>query len=261
MIAILRLTFREWVNRKMGLVMMVLTITLPVLLILQSRIHRNASGGFGADTAMKAQTAFEITLNLSAAIWSLISAISASTLFSSFLERGWADLLLTKAQKRWMFLLTRFVATVALYAVSIVGMLSIIALYFVQAGSDVIPPGLWRSVLLLTVSFSAMAATAMLLSLTRSGIALPIIGVLLETLFSGILSQHRSLEAMFNSAITRKVIEVAYWVVPKHTELARMSRSFAEAGSSLNSAPIWTTLAFTVVLIVASLIWIQRKAF
>jgi ABC-type transport system involved in multi-copper enzyme maturation permease subunit len=194
-------------------------------------------------------------------IWSLIAAIAAALLFTSFLERGWAELLLTKAQRRWTFLCTRFAAATAVYTVSVIVMLLILAAYYGRAGWELIPHGMWRSVLLITVSFAALTSTAVLLAFSRSGMALPIFGVFLQLILSSIFAQHEMLKRAIDSDLGRKAIDLAYWVIPKHSELERMANSAIRETPIINTPQLWCTVAYTLATLLVSIAWFQRKSF
>jgi hypothetical protein len=263
-IANFRLTAREWINRRMGLVVCGLTIALPTLLILPNQIHRDPSGVFrgspGITIENQIQIVFDAILRMFS-IWAFVAAISAAFLLCTYLERGWVELLFTKSRRRWTFLITRLATATLIYATSLSIMLLILAAYYGRAGWELIPHGLWRSVLLMTVSFAALAVTAGMLALTRSGVALPILGVFLEIVLSSVFAQHDNFKRVVSSEIGRKSIDVAYWLLPKHAELDRFAESVVHASPAIITIQLWCTLAYTLTLLVVSILWLERKAF
>ena len=253
----------EWLHRKMAVALLALSILMPVAIIATSPLQRGPEGFYigavqrHAPLASAIADVFNTIVRLSTDIWLLLCAFAVVGLLCSYLERGWAELLFTRAQARWKFLVGRWLAGVLTFAATLTILLAVPAGYYARAGWNYVPE-LWRVVLLLTVSFSALAATAAFASMSRSGSTLPVALVFLQLVICSVLSSHDQLKTVIHSVTLQRAIDGLYWALPKHSDLGAAVANIATRPPQLNTAAVWTTLAFTGVVLAMTAYRLER---
>jgi ABC-type transport system involved in multi-copper enzyme maturation permease subunit len=257
----------ETARRKLGVTLLAMSIGLPTFIVLTTPMVLKPDGSYEiyADhrvvphAAQLVASIFGLIARLGSSLWLFLCACAGAGLLSSYLERGWAELLFAKAHPRWHFLFGRYLAVLTLFTVTISIMMAVPALYYGRAGATLIPAGLARTILLLALSFSGLVATMALITVNRAGMALPIIAGFLQISATGAIQDHIAINSFVEWAWLRHVITGLYWILPKHPELRRAAAGIEFGPATLNTLQVWTTLAFTIVVLAGATYRLHRK--
>jgi ABC-type transport system involved in multi-copper enzyme maturation permease subunit len=267
MISVVAQTLYEAMRRRLGVTLLVMSVVLPALIVLTTPMELQPDGTYNVYSndqvvpypAQFVAGIFSLLARLGSSLWIFLCVCVGAGLLSTYLERGWAEVLFAKGQPRWRFLLGRYGAVLLLFAVTMSVIIAIPSAFYGRAGSAILPPGLWKIVALLTLSFSSVAATAAFITVSRAGMALPIIACFLQISIAGALQDHKAINQLIDWAWLRHTITSLYWILPKHPELGRAAASIDFQSVALNTSQVWTSLAFTAVVLGCALYRLHRK--
>lgn len=263
-------TLKESFHRRIALALIVVAFFLLILQVGFTHFERDSKGSlvvrrFQAATTIDAKT-FVISearpeqVSILAGFWVLLSLVAAAPLLTSYMEKGWVELLLSKGTARWKIFAGRYFGAIGLFAGTAILMNVIAVTYFsLRAGVPLQP--YFVSLGLIFVSFLSSVALLALVSTVQPNTALLMIVMFIELVVAETLSGRKHLYGVITARWAQWCLDWLYRILPKHPDLVRMARTYAAAGHVDSWFPLWTSALFFVVLSAWSLWRFQRKAF
>jgi hypothetical protein len=203
----------------------------------------------------------ESDLRATGSLWLLLAIFAAAPLLTATLEKGWLELTFSKGTARWRIFLGRFLAGLTLYSATFaIATLPVALRLWWTTGI-----GTWQvciALLIQTFSFAALLAAAGLVTLPQKGVALPIIASVAIWVLSPSLAMRReTFYRIFSSHAARGIVDWAYRILPKCSELEDLCVSFVQGGTIASWWPLWSTGMFTLAVLGLTLWLLERKSF
>lgn len=194
-------------------------------------------------------------------LWVLSAVFTAATLLASTLEKGWLELVFSKGTPRWRVYLGRFFGGATLYSLTF--LLATFPLAFRlwwQTGVATWP--LAVALAIQTLGFISILSVAALVSLPQKGVALPIMASVALWFFSPLLARRQQYYyPLLSSHLARGLIDWAYRILPKCSELDRLCSSFILDHKIASWWPLWSTGVFAFVVLAVTLWRLEQKSF
>ena len=263
-------TLKESINRRVALALIVVSVFFLVIQVGFTSFERGPGGElmvrrFHAATAANART-FVVTearteqVTLLAGLWVMLSLFAATPLLTSYMEKGWVELLLSKGTPRWQVLAGRYGGAIALFAGTAVIMNVLSVVYFsFRAGVPLRPYLLAVSVVAL--SFISSLSLMALISTAQANAALLVLIVFLETIVSRVLRERKQMYGMITAKWVQWSLDWLYRILPKHEDLNGIARSIAMGRPVDDWFPLWTTALFTLAASAWAFYRFSRKDF
>jgi ABC-type transport system involved in multi-copper enzyme maturation permease subunit len=198
-------------------------------------------------------------LALTGQLWTLLGIFALAPLLSSYLETGMAGLLFPKGLARWQIFLGRVAGALALFILSLVLLDGLPAMYFwLRAG--VSTKQFLIAVVMLVFAFFSLIATMAITTLHSRGPAPAIVLAFLQISLSAVLADRATLLKIYNAKWFAKVLDHAYYILPKNSELTRAAQGYMMTGHIANWMPFWSTALFIVAVFGLSIFQLQRKS-
>ena len=267
MLAAYIFSLRDAFNRRMALVMVGLSIVLAI--VFNFIIHVKFLPGpiifLGPRLFWTAEIAVPSIMTIvleftGGVLWVLLAILAAAPILSSTLEKGWAELTLSKGTSRWQILLGSYLAGVTIYFIAVVVAVTPIALrLWWQTRVSSWP--LAVSILLQTFTVAALLALAAFATLPRLGAVLPILLAMVIFIVSAILAQRERLLYVFmTSSWTHFLFDWMYRILPKTSELSGMASGYIHGGGITSWWPVWSTGVFVVATLSLTAWLLRRKS-
>jgi ABC-type transport system involved in multi-copper enzyme maturation permease subunit len=261
-------TIRETIHRRMALVLIGMAalvaylifhfVTLVPLSTGDSMVFLGRQAIGPASLAIPAVLAQEV--RMTGSLWLFLAIFGSTPLLVSMMEKGWVELTLTKGVSRWQVLLGAYFGGLTLYAATLAMATLPTALWiWAKTGIGVTP--LLVAICLQVFGFAALLALAALTSMTRTGVALPIIVAVVADFFSPVLAaRSRGLFVFITSDWARGLINWIYRILPKNSEIVGASESYLQFHKLGPSWPFWSTGVFVVVTLGLTMWLLHRKS-
>jgi len=211
--------------------------------------------------AIGVPSVLESELRATGSLWLLLALFAATPLLTATLEKGWLELTFSKGTARWRIFLGRYLASLTLYSATFVLATLPVALRLWWTTGI----GTWRmgmALLIQTFSFAALLAVAALVTLPQKGVALPLIGsVAIWVLSPSLALRQETFYRIFSSHVVRGIVDWAYRILPKCSELEDLCVSYIQRGTIASSWPVWSTGVFTLAVLGTTLWALERKSF
>lgn len=266
MITVFLYTLRESLARRMGLALLALCVLVPILYVTTVSFEPSPAGQMISMGRMKvpaeAWVRFEWNghLRMAQNLWTMLALFVAAPLLSSYLEKGWADLLLTKAVPRWRFLIARMAGTVFIFALIIYGMYGTIALYFSQR-TGISAAGFLKALGLAVASFLCIVSLMALVGVFQPNAALlVIVGFLQITVSQLLLSNRKAIAETFDVAWLKPALDALHAVLPRTQEMSDIAADVFTRQPVESWAPLWWSLGLAVAYIGLACYAVHRKA-
>lgn len=262
-------TLREVLYRRMGVVLLVISVLTPSIFIYfwivsferlpngQMIIH---GGRMDIPVATFVQGSLSGMLEFSNIFWMFIGIFAAAPLMTSFLEKGWVDLLLSKGVSRWQILLGRYISGVAVFALAMLLMNGSVALY-AWARTGISP---WRFLAALgitTFSFAVVLALMTLVGVSQPNTALLVMAGFVEVMFSRFLATREMLYAVITRQWIKDSLDWSYRLLPKHAGLQKLAVDCFMNRSIESWYAAWSSGVFLVVMLALACWLLHRKSF
>jgi ABC-type transport system involved in multi-copper enzyme maturation permease subunit len=268
--AVIRDTLRESINRRMGLVLIVFALIVPMILIGMIRVQHTPAGKL--EVAMLsfhtlppeifALSTFGGLLVTANGFWVILGVFATAPLLMSFLEKGRADLVVAKGIPRWQLFLGHYLGTFALFAGTVFVFAVVPALYL-WARTGVSIKQFLIAISISVFTFSTVLAMMSVAAIATSHVALPIILAFVYSLFGPGLAQRKAL--FYQDIITWKwaqwLMDWVYRILPKTSELVSASQKYLNTGVLDSWWPIWSSALFVVGALALSCWLMHRKEF
>jgi ABC-type transport system involved in multi-copper enzyme maturation permease subunit len=268
--AVIRDTLREAVGRKVGLVLLGFSVLVPIILIAMIRIEHIANGttqvvmsGFHSLPAETfALSTFMGLLQVANSIWVVLGVFTLAPILMSYMEKGRADLLISKGTPRWQFLVGRFLGVFVLFASSVF-LMAVVPATYLWARTGVSLRQYLIAVSISVFAFSTLLAVMTLAAVEASHFALPIILAFLYTNFASLLVQRKAIyyQDIITSKLGQWLVDWMYRILPKTTEIAQASSAYLNKGVLDSWWPFWSTALFVAGALALSCWLMHRKSF
>lgn len=259
---------RECFSRRAGLVLLGVAALAATLfcLVVKVRTLPNGATAVSLGTLPVAPSAFAVPSVLvsvsdaSGVLWILLAIFATAPVLTSILEKGWLELLFSKATPRWRILVGRVGGCLTLYAMTFAIATGPLALkLWLKTGVATWP--ILVALLLETLSFAALLGVASLATLTQKGVALPIVGAVAIWFLSPLLAHREQwYYPLVRPGFGRALIDWAYRLLPKVSELQSLSDAFVRDRMISSWWPVWSTATFTIALFALAIVLLQRKS-
>lgn len=275
MLRIIYETIRESLFRRMGLALLLISSIAAGVFLWFVRYQKLSDGsvvvlvgGTTQQAAAYAVSQFNMLLTLTSNLWMFIGIFACAPLLTSFLEKGWAEMLLSKGIARWRVLLGRYLGALIVYTVALVLLDAVPAFYFwLRTG---VKP--WRFLAgagVLLFSFAVTLSLMLLFGISSSNAALPVLIGFLQLFLSSLLGSPVTRKAMLNfftSPLVRSAIEWIYRVLPKNSELNALAQALLrDLPQGIKHVdvwwPVWTSAAFMLGALACAQFFYHRKDF
>lgn len=262
-------TLKESIHRRIALALIVVAL---FLLIVQFGFthfyhapngelmvrHVDARAGIAAKTFVTS-VAMPSQLQLMANVWVLLTLLATTALLTSYMDKGWIELLLSKGTPRWQIFGGRYLGGVAVFLLTAILMNTPIAYFALRAG--VSQKSYWIALLFGFLSFLGGYSLIALASTSQPNSGLLVLVIFLEFIVSSILSQR---DAILKSISTRWIVATIAWayrILPKHEELSQMAARYMMGNPVQSWFPLWSTALFCVVATAWAFWRFERRAF
>lgn len=260
------LTFREALSKKIFLFFFsVSTFVIIVFALLFAFISPESFGdGFvsGTPTSFDNSIANGIKMFIIYPLYAgglFVSIFSVSSFIPSLLEKGNIDLILSKPVSRDQVILGKFFGGIAMvftnlfYAIFFLWLL--IGLKF-----NVWDASFLLSTFTITLAFTTLYSIIILLGIiTRSSMIPMVISYLTFFIFSPILSSRDTIFAFVDNEFISGIFSLLYYLVPQTSELSTINTDLAVGNYVSSIIPIFTSLAYTFLIISLSIFIFRKK--
>ena len=259
-------TLREAVFRRMGLVLLIISLLLPALYVWGFRFETQADGSVMVRSGPRVLPAevfvpYDLKRQLEQAnvLWLVLGIFATAPLLTSYLEKGWAELLLSRGVPRWKMLLARYLGAWLLFCISLLLAYGLPAMYL-WAGTGYRPGRFFLGLALTALNFGAVLAMMAPVGVAQSNPALLIIAGFIQVTVSRVLVDRESVYALLNLRWPRPLMDAAYRILPKTWELGRMASGIVDARPVESWWPFWTTVVFGALMLALAAELLHRKS-
>ncbi|HWQ03247.1 MAG TPA: hypothetical protein VNL38_02100 [Candidatus Nitrosotenuis sp.] len=260
-------TVRESMSRRMGRVLLTLSALSPLFFLWKAQFTTQPDGkilvAIGEGTKIAAanftNTLLDSLATMANGLWMFLGVFAASSLVTSHMEKGWAEMIFSKALTRWQILLARYFGSIVLFAVTLFLLAGVPALYFGARGG--VPVGRYFLTLAIIVfSFSCVLSLMSLTALGQPVAAVPVmIAFLLLTLAPSLVLREELFYKYYNPAWFRFTLDWLYRLLPKITELQRASLNYWRNGEIADWWPFWSSAIFLAACLALAMFALKRK--
>lgn len=268
-LALLRDTFREAAARKVfwGFYGLSTALILFFLFLLKIDIVEGAMATvslFGKASPRSIEVA-KLVRQVHASIASFLytagmalAVFASAGLIASLFEPGRIELLLSKPVSRAHLLLGRYAGNLLVVALNIVYLIGGVWLVFGWK------TGIWNTAFLHAIGttifiFAVLLSGIVLISVLTESAALGTMITFALMILSPILAQHRLAEKLLSSEWSRAVWRGLYYALPKVFDLGKMNMDLVLGRPVDSLAPLWSSAAFVVVMLTASVYAFSKR--
>lgn len=263
-------TLKESIHRRIALALIVVAVLFFGVQIGFTHFSHDARGELvvthgSSSTAIAARTfvttdVFPTSIVLLSNLWVLLTLLAGASLLTSYTEKGWAELLLSKGTPRWQVFGGRYCGAIGLFIITAFVMNVLSAVYFaLRAGVPLGPYFLALSFIL--ISFLGGLSLMVLVSTSQPNAGLLVLVAFLESIVSNLLASREQLTKSIPWKSVVWVIDWMYRILPKHQELSAMATRYNQSHTVSAWFPLWTTAIFIVATTAWSFWRFERKAF
>lgn len=193
-------------------------------------------------------------------LWMLLALFAAAPLLTTYMDKGWAEMIISKGVPRWQIVMGRYLGGVALIAIALFLLVGVPGLYFwLRAGYPVLK--LFGALTLVLLSYGTLLGLMALVATQLSSPVIPIMVAFLELATSGILANRQMLYPILPYKWMEPLFEWSYNIFPKHVELSQLTTIFLRNGEIDSWWPVWSTGMFLLAAISMSCWLFHRKSF
>jgi ABC-type transport system involved in multi-copper enzyme maturation permease subunit len=267
---VIRDTLRESISRRMGLVLISFAVIVPTILIGLIRVQHLANRKLevvmldfhSLPPEIFALSTFMGLLATANGFWVILGVFAVAPLLMGFLEKGRADLVVSKGTPRWQIFLGHYIGTYALY-VGTVFLMAVVPALYLWARTGVSIKQFLIAICISMFTFSTVLAMMSVAAMGSSHVALPIILAFVYSLFAPGLWRREVF--FYQDVITWKwaqwLLDWVYRILPKTPELVAASQKYLNSGVLDSWWPIWSSALFVVGALGLSCWLMHRKSF
>ena len=262
-LALIKDTFRECMGKKILIIYFLIStlgiLTLTFVLNIKftgaqaviGTLFDNGSGGLSLpDLEKKIVFAESMFARALYSIGIFLSIFATADLMPGLMKKGRLDLYLARPLSRPLFLLGKFTGAVAVASVNIIYAM---AGFWLVLG---IKTHVWNvsflySMAVIIFMFAVLYTIMVLISILAKNTAVAIIVIYMMMTLETALGTSKSLFSMISNKLLQHALEILYWILPKHHEVASITQDMA-GGKGIES---WTPLlsSFLTALIVMNI--------
>jgi ABC-type transport system involved in multi-copper enzyme maturation permease subunit len=260
-------TMRESMSRRMGRVLMTLAVLSPLFFLWKLRVTTQPDGkmlaaiGEGPQhgAANFTNTMLDSLASMGNMLWMFLGVFATSSLLTSYLEKGWAEMIFSKGLNRWQVLLARYTGSLALFAVTLFLLAGVPALYI--GWRTGVPVGRYFVTLaIFTFSFACLLSLMSVSALGQPVAAVPVmVAFLVLTLAPSLALREELFYRYYDPPWFRFTIDWIYRLLPKITELQRASLNYWRRGEIAEWWPFWSSGLFLLVMLALAIFLLNRK--
>ncbi|MBN1302316.1 MAG: ABC transporter permease subunit [Melioribacteraceae bacterium] len=262
-------TFREALSRKIfltffgvsSLVLLIFSLIFATVSIEDMLPVVNVNGENQVDNLVSELTIFFKTFIIVPLYGGglFLSIFSVSSFIPNMLEKGNIDLLLSKPVSRSQIIWGKFaggsIMVLLNVAYLVTGIWLLIGLKFSDWGMSLL-----YSIPSITFAFMVLYAMIVLIGiLTRSSILAMMLTYLIFFIFSPLLVAREQIYLLFDSEILEFLIDSVYYILPKTSELGKITVDLVQGRGISDYQPIWTSLLFLILNLSLSIITFSKK--
>jgi ABC-2 type transport system permease protein len=269
--ALVRDTFREAFARKVfwGFYGLSTLMILFFLFIMQIDVVEGATAtvslfgrdmGRNLDVTKVMQNVFGAVSSFLYGFGLFLAVFASGGLTPSLLEPGRIELLLSKPVARWQILLGRYAGILLVVGANIAYL--VLGVWLILS----IKTGLWNPLFLTAIGmnlliFAVMLALVVLIGVLWDSAAVAIMVSVAVMIVSPILAQEKIALRLLSSEWTRQLWTGLYHCLPKIYDLGAMQMNMVRGQAVGSWLPVWTSLAFGVVILGTALWHFERRDF
>ena len=261
-------TLWESLHRRMGLVLLAISVLVPTGLLYLIRFQARDDGTVMAylfsnrvgTAAEFVPSALSGLLQMTVGLWLFMGIFAIAPLLTTYLEKGWADLLLSKGVARWQVLLGRYGGGLALFATTLLILDGAPAIYF-WARTGIAPGRFFLGVAMLGLSFASVLALMALTAMVQASPSILIIVGFMQVIVSSLLAQRESLYALMSAQWVQWLMDWVYRILPKNHELLGLAVNYLRTGTIESWWAVWSSALFVAGALGLSAWLLHRKSF
>ncbi len=188
-----------------------------------------------------------------------LSIFSASSFIPNMLEKGSIDLLISKPVSRAQLILGKFLGGVLIVLINIAYL--IITLWILIGFKfGIWNPDILYSILTITFTFGSLYSLIILVGiLTQSSVLAMMLSYIIFFVLSPVLTARDTISTFLDSKIMEYSMDVLYYIIPKTSELGKLTTEIALGYGIDEYQPIITTFLFLVLVLYISIIIFSKK--
>jgi len=262
-------SLHESMSRRVAMVLVGVALLVAVAFNSIVHLHKSAQGAptiaVGTQPpvapAIAVPAVLESEVRATGAVWLLLAIFAAAPLLTATLEKGWLELTFSKGTARWKIFAGRFLGGLTLYSLTFaLATLPVAARLWWLTRVETWQIGV--ALLIQTFSFAALLSVAALVTLPQKGVALPVIAATaLWVLSPSLAKRQETYYQLFSSHFAREVVDWAYRILPKCSELEDLCVSFIQSDKIASWWPVWSTGLFMISILGLTLWLLRRKSF
>ncbi len=189
-----------------------------------------------------------------------LAVFASAGLISAIFEPGRIELLLSKPVTRYHILLGRYVGNVLVVACNLVYLILSIWIIF-GIKTQVWHAGFLFAGLSALFVFAVLLTVSLLVGVLWESAAVSIIATFGVMVISLIVSAKTTWERLLSSEWSRDIVRWMYYALPRIYDIGKINNSLITNQPVTDWAAVWTTAAFGVVMLAASLFFFARRDF
>jgi ABC-type transport system involved in multi-copper enzyme maturation permease subunit len=189
-----------------------------------------------------------------------LAVFASAGLISAVFEPGRIELLLSKPVTRDHILLGRYTGNVLVVATNLFYLILSIWIIF-GIKTEVWHLGFLFSGLMSLFVFCVLLTVSLLVGVLWESAAVSIIATFGVMVISVIVSQKSTWERLLSSEWSRDIVRGLYYALPRIVDIGQINHALITSQPVTDWAPIWSTAAFGVVMLSASLYFFARRDF
>jgi ABC-type transport system involved in multi-copper enzyme maturation permease subunit len=188
-----------------------------------------------------------------------LSIFSASGFIPSMLEKGNAELILSKPLSRMELIIGKFFGGILMVFLNIAYL--IVALWILLA----IKFGIWAPDFLLTIftityAFATLYSLIILIGiLTRSSIFAMMISYLIFFILSPVLAARDTITLFTKSEAVSFILDILYYIIPQTSDLGELTTDLAAGGGMGNPDSLYISAIFIILTLGLSIFIFSKK--
>lgn len=268
MLTILKYALLETIHRRMAVILLIMGVVIVGALFLNISFETAEDGtllvsptvGMTMSAKRFVPTMLDGLLGFSRTLWLFLVLFAVTPLLTTYMDKGWVELLVSKGVPRWQIVIGRYAGGVALMAIALFLIAGVPGTYFsLRVGLSL--TNLFGALALLLLSFSAVLALMALVSVFQVSPVIPIMVGFLQLTLSAVLANRQALYSLFQSEWIRTSFDWSYYVLPKNSELSNLASSFLANGAVEAWWPLWSTGLFLFGALTLACWLFHRKSF
>lgn len=267
MITVFLRAFPELVSRRIGMVLLGMALLMPALHIYgwTRSLERLPDGSFVVHAGPQPMPIHDflrddlrMQLDFAHTFWVLLAVFATATALTTFLERGWAEMIFAKGVRRWEVLLGRYLAALFAFALALFFIAGVPALY-VWGTTGITQFRFFAGLGLALLSFASLLALMALVGVLQPNSALLVMVGFVQFTFARFLATREDLYVLIQWEWLKTLLDWLYYVLPKNMDLQRMATTYLAKGTFESWWPVWSTAVFALAALALAGILLQRK--